>query len=61
LTYPELSVDDKTETLKYIPKLYGFKIFGQMGSTYQVKYEHDGKPLNDEENEVNLFCYVKNI
>lgn len=49
LSYPELIISDKTE--KFIPKLYGFKIFGHKGSKYQVKFDHDGKPTNDENNE----------
>lgn len=34
---------------KFIPKIYGFKIFGMRGSKYELKFDYAGKPINEEE------------
>ena len=34
---------------KFIPKIYGFKIFGMRGSKYELKYDYKGQPINEEE------------
>lgn len=34
---------------KFIPKIYGFKIFGMRGSKYELKFDYAGKPVNEEE------------
>ena len=34
---------------KFIPKIYGFKIFGMRGSKYELKFDYAGKPMNEEE------------
>lgn len=34
---------------KFIPKIYGFKIFGMRGSKYELKFDFAGKPVNEEE------------
>ena len=45
--YPELAVDEGPE--KFVPKLYGFKIFGMRGSHYEYKYDDQGNQSNQEE------------
>ena len=35
--------------IDYIPKIYGFRIFGQHGSKYEYLYNEDGKCLNQKE------------
>jgi hypothetical protein len=32
-----------------LPTIYGFKIFGQKGSAYEMKYDNTGLPLNKQE------------
>ena len=44
--YPELSVDEGPD--QYIPKLYGFKIFGMRGSNYEFKFDEHGNQKNQE-------------
>ncbi len=34
---------------KFIPKIYGFKIFGMRGSKYELKFDYKGNPINEEE------------
>mmetsp|Transcript_5688 Transcript_5688/g.9770 ORF Transcript_5688/g.9770 Transcript_5688/m.9770 type:complete len:172 (+) Transcript_5688:467-982(+) len=34
---------------KFVPKIYGFKIFGMRGSKYELKFDYQGKPINEEE------------
>jgi len=34
---------------KFVPKIYGFKIFGMRGSKYELKFDYQGKPTNEEE------------
>lgn len=34
---------------KFIPKIYGFKIFGMRGSKHELKFDFAGKPVNEEE------------
>lgn len=34
---------------KFVPKIYGFKIFGMRGSKYELKFDYQGKPVNEEE------------
>ena len=34
---------------KFIPKIYGFKIFGMRGSKYELKFDFKGQPVNEEE------------
>ena len=45
--FPELQVSEGPES--YIPLLYGFKIFGQKGSKYEVKYDEYGTAVNRDE------------
>ena len=35
--------------IKFIPKIYGFKIFGMRGSRYELKFDTKGQPINEEE------------
>ena len=44
--YPELH--PKFGQVTYVPKIFGFKIFGQEGSKYKYKRDYDGKWLNKE-------------
>ena len=44
-TYPELNPREGKVT--YVPKLFGFKIFGQVGSKYEYEYSLDGAWLNE--------------
>ena len=46
-TFPELYPKDGP--LTYLPTIYGFKIFGQKGSAYEMKYDNTGLPLNKQE------------
>ena len=46
-TFPELYPKDGP--LTYLPTIYGFKIFGQKGSAYELKYDNTGLPLNKAE------------
>lgn len=34
---------------KFVPKIYGFKIFGMRGSKYELKFDYQGKPINEED------------
>ena len=34
---------------KFVPKIYGFKIFLLRGSKYEVKYDYQGKAINEDE------------
>lgn len=34
---------------KFVPKIYGFKIFGMRGSKYELKFDYQGKPVNEDE------------
>jgi len=34
---------------KFVPKIYGFKIFGMRGSKYELKFDYQGKPTNENE------------
>ena len=34
---------------KFIPKIYGFKIFGMRGSKYELKFDFKGQAINEEE------------
>jgi hypothetical protein len=43
-TYPELYPKDGP--LTYLPSIYGFKIFGQKGSAYELEYDNAGQPKN---------------
>lgn len=45
-SYPELM---PLGAPKFIPKIYGFKIFGMRGSKYELKFDYAGKPVNEEE------------
>jgi hypothetical protein len=42
--YPDLY--PKEGPVTYIPTIYGFKIFGQKGSAFELKYDHSGLPTN---------------
>jgi hypothetical protein len=46
-TYPDLY--PKEGPLTYIPTIYGFKIFGQKGSAYEIKYDNAGQSINKKE------------
>lgn len=46
-TYPDLYPKDGP--LTYLPTIYGFKIFAQKGSAYELKYDNSGQPLNKKE------------
>lgn len=35
--------------VSYIPKLYGFKVFGSRGSKYQYKFDNEGNAINKKE------------
>ena len=30
-------------------QIYGFKIFGMRGSKYELKFDYQGKPINEDE------------
>ena len=34
---------------KFVPKIYGFKIFGMRGSKHELKFDTKGNPSNEEE------------
>jgi len=34
---------------KFIPKVYGFKIFGMRGSKFELRFDYKGQPINEEE------------
>lgn len=34
---------------KFIPKIYGFKIFGMRGSKYELKFDYAGKAINEDD------------
>ena len=38
-----------TPTPRFIPKIYGFKIFGMRGSRYELKFDYAGQPINESE------------
>jgi len=44
-TYPELTPPGPP---KFIPKIYGFKIFGMRGSKYELKFDYKGQPVNED-------------
>lgn len=46
-TYPDLYPKDGP--LTYLPTIYGFKVFGQKGSQFELKYDNNGQPLNKQE------------
>ena len=46
-TYPELYPKDGP--LTYLPTIYGFKIFGQKGSAFELEYDNAGHPKNKKE------------
>ena len=50
--FPDLEI--KEDIKLYIPKIYGFKIFGQKGSKYEIKYDEFGKPINKEKIDIIL-------
>lgn len=45
--YPDLGVTNGPE--KFVPKLYGFKIFGMKGSKYEMAYDPNGQCINETE------------
>ena len=45
-SFPELVVEQGPEI--FTPTLYGFKIFGQKGSHYEITYDDYGKAQNEE-------------
>ena len=46
-TYPDLY--PKEGPVSYIPTIYGFKVFGQKGSKYELMYDFNGKPTNQKD------------
>ena len=44
--YPDLSISGAP---RFIPKIYGFKIFGMRGSKHELKFDSAGKPINEAE------------
>jgi len=34
---------------KFIPKIYGFRIFGMRGSRYELEFDHKGNNINEQE------------
>ena len=44
--YPELNPQGPP---KFVPKIYGFKIFGMRGSKYELKFDHKGQAINESE------------
>ena len=46
-TYPDLYPKDGP--LTYLPTIYGFKVFCQKGSAYELIHDNNGNPLNKEE------------
>ena len=45
-TYPELGAGGPP---KFVPKIYGFKIFGMRGSKHELRFDSKGNPANEEE------------
>lgn len=41
--------DQVMPTPRFIPKIYGFKIFGMRGSRYELKFDYAGQPENESE------------
>jgi len=41
--------DQIAPTPRFIPKIYGFKIFGMKGSKYELKFNYQGIPINESE------------
>lgn len=41
--------DSVMPTPRFIPKIYGFKIFGMRGSRYELKFDYAGQPINESE------------
>jgi hypothetical protein len=39
----------KEGPVTYVPTIYGFKIFGQRGSKYEIQYDHTGNTKNQKE------------
>jgi len=56
-TYPDLYPKDGP--LTYLPTIYGFKVFAQKGSAYELKYDNNGQPLNKDEIDKILACKSK--
>ncbi len=46
-TYPELYPKDGP--LTYLPTIYGFKVFGQKGSAYELEFDNTGVPTNKKD------------
>ncbi len=46
-TYPELY--PKEGPVQYIPTIYGFKIFGQKGSKFELLYDNLGQAKNQKD------------
>ena len=44
--YPDIVVSHGPE--KYIPTLYGFRMFGARGSRYEITYDDLGEITNEE-------------
>ena len=34
---------------KYVPKIYGFRVFGLRGSKYELKFDYKGNTVNEEQ------------
>ena len=41
--------DQIMPTPRFIPKIYGFKIFGMRGSRYELKFDYGGQAINESE------------
>ena len=46
-TYPDLYPKDGP--LTYMPTIYGFKVFGQKGSHYELLHDNNGVPINKQQ------------
>ena len=46
-SYPDLYPKDGP--LTYMPTIYGFKVFGQRGSKYEIQYDTEGNALNKQQ------------
>lgn len=57
-TFPDLI--PKEGPVTYIPTVYGFRIFGQKGSKYEIMYDHQGNIKNQQEVESFLKKKVPN-
>jgi hypothetical protein len=33
----------------YVPKIYGFKLFGMRGSKYELHFDHKGSAMNEKD------------